>query len=362
MPSHSQRQLAAIMFADIAGYTAMMHEDEVLAMKLREKLKSKLEAEAAAHGGRIIKFSGDGALCSFDSTIESIRAALAVQVSMREEPKVPLRIGIHEADVIFGDGDVHGDGVNIASRLESLAVPGSIFISAKVYDDSRNQKDIQAISLGKYVLKNVKEPLEIYAISNAGLEVPLNKTLEGKAVKYKEYKSVKGRLIKLSKVVLPLVVLGILGFVFIPSWTKKQNAKNVLLPAIQKLVDDNFRPPTEAFDVGLQAEKYIPKDSALIKLWPTIATTISIKTEPEGAEVFWKDYNKPDDAWRDAGTTPLKDARFSRSYLRMEIRKKGYQTIEYAGPWPYGRLGEISSGFYSISNVVIFSYLIILLS
>ena len=334
------RQLAAIMFADIVGFTALMQDDESLAMKLRDKLKTKLESEVNLHKGRIIKLSGDGALCSFDSAGESIRAAIAVQLLMQQDLKVPLRVGIHQADVIFEEADVHGDGVNIASRLESLAVPGSIFISAKVYDDIKNQKDIQTISLGKYVLKNVKEPVEIYAISNPGLQVPLNKKLEGKAVKYIEYnKSPKGRMIKFAKLLSIIVVLGLAGFFFLQPWLKKETARNELLPEIQKLVNDNFRPPTQAFDFAMQAKKYIPNDSELIKLLPTVTTTISIETEPEGAEVFWKDYNKPDAEWRSAGITPLKNIPFPRSYLRMEIRKKGYQTIEYAGPWAFARLG-----------------------
>ena len=136
------RHLAAIMFADIMGFTAIMEKDEALALQLREKMKKKLEAEVSIHGGKIIKFSGDGVLCSFGSAGESVRAALALQLSMQEEPRVPVRIGIHQADVIFEESDVHGDGVNIASRLESLAIPGSIFISAKVFDDIKNQNDI----------------------------------------------------------------------------------------------------------------------------------------------------------------------------------------------------------------------------
>ena len=135
----------------------MMQYDEALTFKLRDKLKNKLEAELPLHGGKIVKYTGDGALCSFDSAIESIRVAISVQLLMLQEPKVPLRIGIHQADVVYEDGDVHGDGVNIASRLESLAIPGSIFISAKVYDEIKNQKDIQAVSLGKYILKNIRK-------------------------------------------------------------------------------------------------------------------------------------------------------------------------------------------------------------
>jgi class 3 adenylate cyclase/dienelactone hydrolase len=333
------RELAAIMFADIVGYTAMMEDDEGLAMKLREKLKSKLESEVILHGGRIIKFSGDGALCSFTSAAESVRAAMELQTYMQEDPSVPLRIGIHQADVVFEESDVHGDGVNIASRLESFAVPGSIFISAKVRDDIKNQKDIQTVSLGKYVLKNVKEPVEIYAVSNAGLSVPHKIKLDGKGIKFTDYKSSRRLGIKIVKLLGILTLFGVAGFFFIRPWIQKQYARHELLPQIQKLINENSRPPTSAYDLGLEAEKYVPNDSALAKLWPVIATSISMETEPEGAEVLWKDYNKPDTVWRSAGFTPLKNTRFPRSYLRMEIRKRGYQTIEYAGPWPYGRIG-----------------------
>lgn len=340
----SSRQLAAIMFTDIVGFTALMGEDEVKALQFREKMKQKLEAEVSTHNGKIIKWMGDGALCSFDSAIESVRAALALQINMQQEPKVPVRIGIHQADVIFEDSDVHGDGVNIASRLESLALPGSIFISAKVFDDIKNQKDIQTISLGKYSLKNVKEPVEIFAVSNSGLNIPLYKKLEGKGIKYVSKKISIGKKSLMIKLISTLLVLSIAGYLVIPPIIKKQNARNKLVPAIQKLVNENFRPPTEAYDLALEAEKYIPKDSALIKLFPIVATTFSIQTEPAGAEVFWKDYHTPDAEWRSAGITPLKDVRFPRSYIRMEFRKKEYQTIEYAGPMAYQRLGsEIDS-------------------
>src|SRR5260221_484372 len=166
------RQLAAIMFADIMGYTAMMQEDEALALKLRHKLKAKLEEVTSIHHGRILEFRGDGAMCSFTSTIEGVRAALALQLNMQTDPVVPLRIGMHTGDVIFEGNNIYGDGVNIASRMESFALPGSIFISGKAYDDIKNQKDIQTISLGMYTLKNVKDVVEIFAISNPGIKIP----------------------------------------------------------------------------------------------------------------------------------------------------------------------------------------------
>jgi len=177
------RQLAAIMFADIVGYTAMMQEDEELAFELRSKLKDKLEDEVRNHGGRILEFKGDGALCSFNSAIEGVRAALGLQLAMQTAPFVPLRVGMHTGDVVVENDAIYGDGVNIASRMESFAVPGSIFISGRVYDDIKNQRDIQTVSLGKYALKNVKEEVEIYAISNPGLQVPELHSLAGKGRK-----------------------------------------------------------------------------------------------------------------------------------------------------------------------------------
>jgi TolB-like protein/class 3 adenylate cyclase len=180
----SSRQLAAILFVDIMGYTALMQEDEEQALQLRDKLKRKIEQEIALHNGRMMDFKGDGAVCCFNSAIEAVRAAVAIQLEMQAEPKVPVRIGIHTGDVIVDELDVYGDGVNIASRLESFAVPGSIFISGRVHDDIKNQKDIHTVSLGRYSFKNVDEPVEIFAISNPGLNVPVKEKLEGKGKRF----------------------------------------------------------------------------------------------------------------------------------------------------------------------------------
>jgi len=333
------RQLAAILFADIVGFSALMQSDEKRALELRQKLKQELESAVNLHNGTIVKWMGDGVLCTFSSAIQSLHTAIEVQTLMLQEPVVPLRIGIHQADVIFHDADVHGDGVNIASRLESLAIPGSIFISSKVQDDVKSQRDIQTTSLGKYMLKNMQEPVEIFAVSNAGLKVPLNKKLEGKGIKYVSNRiSIKKRTLLL-RLSLLLAIVSLAAYFFIPPYLNKQHARNTLLPAIQNLAENNFYMPTSGYDMAIEADKYIPGDSALIKLWPSIAAEVSIETVPAGAEVVWKDYNKPDNAWRNAGTTPLKNIKLARGYLRMEIRNKGYQTIEYAGPWA-GTIGS----------------------
>ena len=196
------RQLSAIMFADIAGYTALMQEDEKLALHLRQKFQKKLEEYVTAHNGRILDFRGDGAMCTFTSTIEAVRAALAVQLDMQMNPVVPLRIGMHTGDVLVEGNSIYGDGVNIASRMESFAMPGSIYLSGKAYDDIKNQKDIQVVSLGRYLLKNVKEEVEIFAISNPGIQVPDQNHPEGKGKKVAENKSRERSII-----VLPFVNL-----------------------------------------------------------------------------------------------------------------------------------------------------------
>lgn len=114
------RQLRAIMFADIVGYTAMMQDNEEHAIRNREKFSKVLNREVVVFQGRIVQGSGDGALCSFSSAIAAVNCAIAIQQDMRENPEVPLRIGIHSGDVMVDENNIYGDGVNIASRIESL--------------------------------------------------------------------------------------------------------------------------------------------------------------------------------------------------------------------------------------------------
>lgn len=129
------RKLTVILFADIEGYTRLMQHDESFAITVGEKFKKVLESQIASHGGLLHKWSGDGALCSFGSEVEAVYAAIEIQKQMADDPKVLLRIGIHAGDILIKENDLYGDGVNIASRIESFAVPGSIFISGKVYAD-----------------------------------------------------------------------------------------------------------------------------------------------------------------------------------------------------------------------------------
>ncbi|MEO7922817.1 MAG: tetratricopeptide repeat protein [Chitinophagaceae bacterium] len=174
------RQLASIMFADIQGYSALMQEDEAKAQVTRDKFQQVLENTLPARRGRIVQFLGDGALCLFNSAVDAVEAAIEIQRHMQEEPKVPLRIGIHSGDVVVDETNVVGNGVNMAGRLESFAVPGSILISDTVFNDISNHPDITTFSLGQYKFKNIENPVEIFAISNPGMKVPSRKNLKGK--------------------------------------------------------------------------------------------------------------------------------------------------------------------------------------
>src|SRR5215203_4476442 len=174
------RQLAAILFADMTGYTALMQDNEHLARQKRKRFKEVLEAAIENHDGKILQNYGDGTLSIFNSAINSVNCAISIQQQLQLEPKVPLRIGIHTGDVVMEDESIFGDGVNLASRIESMAVPGGIFISEKVYDEIKNHENIKTRDLGYVELKNVKLPVHLFAIANEGIVVPSRDELKGK--------------------------------------------------------------------------------------------------------------------------------------------------------------------------------------
>lgn len=171
-PAGGVRQLSAIMFTDMVGYTALMQEDEARARSQRDRQRQVLEASIAEHGGRILQFYGDGTLSVFASAIEAVRAAMEIQRELRADPEVPLRIGLHTGDVVFDRNGVVGDGVNVAARIQGLATPGAILVSGKVHDELKNQPDIETRSLGRFRFKNVRSPMEVHAVVGAGLSSP----------------------------------------------------------------------------------------------------------------------------------------------------------------------------------------------
>lgn len=174
------RQLAAIMFTDIQGYTALMQRDEVKAVEFRNRHREVFNAITRKYNGRILQYYGDGTLSTFSSAIDAVYCGIEMQMAFRLEPQIPVRIGIHTGDIIVSKEEIIGDGVNIASRIESLATVGSIFISEKVFDEVKNQSGIQTTSVGIFELKNVDKPVEVFAITNPGLAAPDQNQPSGK--------------------------------------------------------------------------------------------------------------------------------------------------------------------------------------
>ena len=174
------RQLAAIMFTDIQGYTALMQQNEAKAIQARDRHRQIFNSTTEKYKGRILQYYGDGTLSIFYSAIDAVKCGIEMQLGFQKDPIIPVRIGIHIGDIVFSEEEIIGDSVNVASRIESLAVPGSVFISHKVYDEIKNQESIQASFLKTFKLKNIENPIKVYAISNEGLIVPNPADIRGK--------------------------------------------------------------------------------------------------------------------------------------------------------------------------------------
>ncbi len=179
----STRRLAAIMFTDIVGYTALMQTDEPTAIALRQRHREVFERQHETYRGQIVQYYGDGTLSVFDSAVDAVACAVAMQREFQAEPQVPLRIGLHTGDILISKTEVIGDGVNLASRVESMAVPGAVLVSESVYEQIKNQPEFEGKSLGLFTFKNVTKPIEVFAIVNEGLQVPNPRTLSGKFLK-----------------------------------------------------------------------------------------------------------------------------------------------------------------------------------
>lgn len=179
MGDEFERRLVAVVFTDMAGYTALMQTDERRAVEKRDRYVDALERQHESAGGTIVQRLGDGSLSMFPGALAAVRAAVAMQRELASAD-VPVRIGIHVGEVLVEPERLTGDAVNIAARVESFAVPGSVFLSDAAYEQIKNQSDLDVSPLGSFRLKSVGRPLDLYAIAGAGLVVPDRSTLEGK--------------------------------------------------------------------------------------------------------------------------------------------------------------------------------------
>ncbi len=167
-----ERRLAAVLAADVAGYSRIMGNDEEGTLRALKSCRRELiEPKLTEHRGRIVKTTGDGALVEFASAVDAVRCAMEIQRGMAERNavipehrRVEFRIGINIGDIILDDGDIYGDGVNIAARLESVASPGAICLSENTYMQIKGKLPINVSDMGVQQLKNIAEPVRVYSV------------------------------------------------------------------------------------------------------------------------------------------------------------------------------------------------------
>jgi adenylate cyclase len=166
------RRLAAIFAADVAGYSRLIGADEEGTLeRLKAHRRELIDPKIAEHQGRIVKTTGDGVLVEFASPVKAVRCAIEVQHGMLDrnadvprEQRIEFRIGINLGDVIVEEGDIYGDGVNVAARLEGIAEPGAVYVSRAVRDFVRDQPEIVLEDLGEKPLKNIAKPVRVFRI------------------------------------------------------------------------------------------------------------------------------------------------------------------------------------------------------
>jgi adenylate cyclase len=172
MAPRAERKLAAILAADVVGYSRLVGHDEAgTVARLKALRKELIEPLIAEHRGRMVKLMGDGALVEFASVVDAVECAAAIQsgvaerqAELPEERRIAFRIGINIGDVIIEGDDIYGDGVNVAARLEALAEPGEICVSRTVCDHVKNKVDLGFEPMGEHRVKNIAEPITVYRV------------------------------------------------------------------------------------------------------------------------------------------------------------------------------------------------------
>ena len=169
---HLQRRLAAILSADVVGYSRLMGSDEAGTLgRLKELRRDLIDPMIAAHSGRIVKLIGDGALVEFASAVDAVRCATEIQraiaernADIPEDRRIELRIGINVGDVIIDEGDIYGDGVNIAARVETLASAGAVCLSENAYQQIKGKLALEVSDMGERQLKNIAQPVRVFSV------------------------------------------------------------------------------------------------------------------------------------------------------------------------------------------------------
>jgi len=316
------RQLAAIMFTDIVGYTKMMGKDEDKALDVL-RVNREIHAELIkSHNGSLIKEMGDGNLIHFNSSIEAVQCAIEIHKRATEELEAKIRIGIHLGDITLEGNDVFGDGVNIASRLQSIADPGGVYISESIQKSIRAKSDILTTYLGEFNLKNVDYLVKTYAIKGNGLPVPPQDKIERLTGKGKEKLFIRSRVTYLLVFLILIISIlwfknpfknpdpGISSLVFLPfkNYTGSDTLEYMMAGMHDALIGEVGKisslriPGTRTANAYKDVEKTIPEIASELKVDAGVETSVScygdkicfqvkiVNAFPEEKQLWIKDY------------------------------------------------------------------------
>jgi len=249
-----KRKLAAIVFTDIVGYTRLMSRDEPEALRILEKNRELQQLIVRKHHGKFLKEMGDGTLLSFRSTLDAVNCALEIQCAIKDDEKLKLRIGIHLGDIVFRGGDVFGDGVNVASRVEQHAASGCICVSEPVYETIKNKPGIDAEYVGEKYLKNVENPVKLYALRKENLAKPSKSLFWSKKwlwLRERKFASIA------------IVILGVFAVISIINLIKnRETVKNLDRGLIAVAVFENKSGDESLDPIGFMASDWITQGIA----------------------------------------------------------------------------------------------------
>jgi len=242
------KRLAAIMFTDLMGYTALTEKDETAALELVKKNRDLHQSAILKYKGQLVKELGDGFMATFDNPLEAIFCAREIQLEAKaREFDIPVRIGIHYGDITLDNEDVFGHGVNMTSRIQAIADPGGIYISESIHELINDREDIETKFMGAVPLKNIKDPVPVYALKDQELPVPDKKRIDAIIrrsiyLKYYSYAAVGALLI---------IIIALIWFTRTFDVERAMVTKSVAVLPLENLSDD---PELEYLSIGMTDE------------------------------------------------------------------------------------------------------------
>ena len=304
------RKLAAIVFTDIVGFTELSSKNEPLALELLDNQRTYFKPIVQSHNGQWLKEMGDGLLLTFNGTLDAVKCCIEIQKIAKSIDHLDLRIGIHQGEVLYKDGDVFGDDVNIASRIEPYAGPGGIAISGRVNTVLERDPDFETYFLGEPTLKGVFQNVKIYSIISQNLPKG-DKIIDDNTKTNIRFKD--KILSRKSLFILSLTVV----FIFI---IKKINSKIILDNGIEEIVEkidqgDNYF----VFQRAKELLESYPENKLLNLYFNKATVPINISTDSLLAKVYIK--HESDTTWNYIGETPIDSLRVPASTKRHKATK-----------------------------------------